>query len=216
MLLLLQTSNAVEQWVFTELVLSLPFRLEPFGNIWRHSGWSWPEWGLSLASTGLNSGMLLNTLKCTERPPRVKNYPAPNANSATSEKPSCPAVSTLQEEGGWWESRGVGLLGIITDRCFLSPTFFSYLSIHRSKCLGARPAELSSSLEQSGHRSQPDLYLWAAVAGRVYVTTLGKAHLPGQGYLPKKSLKAAQETAASFPGWKWSLVAISLFSPSHI
>lgn len=103
--------------------------------------------------------------------PTVKNYPAPNTNSAKSGNRFCTAESTLQEEGDWPESNGVGLLSIITDHCFLSPTLFSYLSAHRSQCLGPRPAELSSSLEQSGHRSQPDLYLWAAVAGRVYVIT---------------------------------------------
>ncbi|KAG8513004.1 hypothetical protein J0S82_015805, partial [Galemys pyrenaicus] len=34
-----------------------------------------------------------------------------------------------------------------------------------SQCLGPRPTELSFSLEQSRHRSQPDLYLWATMAG---------------------------------------------------
>lgn len=70
--------------------------------------------------------------------------------------------------GGWMrKNNGVGLLRIITDYCFLSPILLSHLSTHRSQCLSPRPAELSFSLEQSRHRSQPDLYLWATVAGRV-------------------------------------------------
>lgn len=75
----------------------------------------------------------------------------------------------------------MGLLGIITECCFLSLILLSYLSTHRSQCLGPRPTELSFSLEQSRHRPQPDLYLWATVAGRVYVVTPEKPTCLGKG-----------------------------------
>lgn len=83
---------------------------------------------------------------------------------------------------------------MITDRSFLSPPPFALPCLPRSKCLGPRPAELSSSLEQSGHRSQPDLYLWAAVAGRVYVTTPAKPTCLGNGIC----LRAARRNCGLF------------------
>lgn len=55
--------------------------------------------GVSWASTGLSSGMLLNNPQCAGQPPQERIILPPNASSALSEKPCCPAESTLQEEG---------------------------------------------------------------------------------------------------------------------
>ena len=44
--------------------------------------------------------MLLNILQCTGQPPTTKNYPAPNVNGATIEKPSLRQQRTLFE---WFE-----------------------------------------------------------------------------------------------------------------
>lgn len=62
----------------------------------------------------------------------------------------------------------MGRLGIRNSSLFsLSLSFL--LLVCRSQCLCPRSTELGLSLEPSRHRSQPDLYLWATVAGRVYM-----------------------------------------------
>jgi len=43
--------------------------------------------------------MLLNNPQCAGQPPQERIILPPNASSALSEKPCCPAESTLQEEG---------------------------------------------------------------------------------------------------------------------
>lgn len=40
----------------------------------------------------------------------------------------------------------------------------SFLFVFRDKCLGHRPTQLGSGLEQSGHRPQSDLHPWTSLA----------------------------------------------------
>lgn len=102
----------------------------------------------------------------------------------------------------------MGLLDLITG-CVLSLFCFC---VCRSQRLSPRPTELSFSLEQSRHRPQPDLYLWATVAGRVYVITPEKHAGWGKGVCFRYLRETAETTALSL-GWKYSFAAVLMRAP---
>lgn len=75
-----------------------------------------------------------------------------------------------------WDSWLIGIIKVISwlSLMYVISSFSSYLfhtslCFHRSERICSWPAEPSISLEQSRHRSKSDLYLWAAVAGTVYI-----------------------------------------------
>lgn len=162
-----------------------------FGSLLPPWTWQWRKSCLSnlfVRAVGIYWVESRNTAKYPALRSRIypitTNYLAQNISSTELEHSCCRLAWHFRERALYWNGWS-GSWWLFS---------LSYLSTHRSQCLSPRPTELSFSLEQSGHRPQPDLYLWATMAGRVYCHHPWKARQLGRWYLFKEVRRAPGET----------------------